>query len=273
MNLLQAIVLGIVQGLTEFLPISSTAHLRVVPALCGWADPGAAFTAVIQIGTLLAVIVYFYRDLSRALSAWASSFGKGKAKSPEAKLGWAVFWGTIPIILFGVLFKDYIKGEFRSIFVIAWSLIVVGILMGLAEISAKHRRKLPNVQTRDGVFVGLWQALALIPGVSRSGSTITGALYAGFDRPTAARFSFLLSIPAVFLAGAYELYDERHSLGAMGAAPIIVATAVAFVVGYLSIDFLMRFLRRHTMWVFVIYRLALGILLLILLAKGILLPR
>ncbi|MGI8924646.1 MAG: undecaprenyl-diphosphate phosphatase [Fimbriimonadales bacterium] len=273
MHWFEALVIGVVQGLTEFLPISSTAHVRVVPELFGWSDPGAAFTAVIQLGTLLAVLVYFREDLARAIGGWVRGIRGGEsARTPEARLGWAVFWGTIPVAVLGVLLKDYIESDFRSLYVICWSLIGVGVLMAIAEVMAKHRRKLESVKPADGWAVGTWQALALVPGVSRSGSTITGALFLGFDRATAARFSFLLSVPAVLLAGIYELIKERKHLAEVGIAPVVLATLAAFVVGYLSIEFLLRFLRTRSTAVFIVYRVGLAALLLFLLANGTLKP-
>ncbi|HMS53778.1 MAG TPA: undecaprenyl-diphosphate phosphatase [Fimbriimonadaceae bacterium] len=269
MELIQAIVLGIVQGLTEWLPISSTAHLRVVPALLGWEDPGAAFTAVIQIGTLFAAIIYFRRDLWSALSAWVRSF-KTKESSPEARMGWAIFYGTIPIVIFGFLFKDQIKGAgFRSIQTMAIMLIVMGVLLLVAEKVGKRGRPLVSVQPKDGWLVGLWQAIALIPGASRSGSTITGSLLLGFDRTTAARFSFLLSTPSIAAAGIFELIEERKAILNDNLMPTIVATLVSFVVGYASIAFLMKFLQTKSTMVFIVYRVALGVLLLVLLSRGV----
>ncbi|MFY9234779.1 MAG: undecaprenyl-diphosphatase UppP [Fimbriimonadaceae bacterium] len=267
MDLIQALVLGIIQGLTEFLPISSTAHLRVVPALLEWEDPGAAFTAVIQLGTLLAVLFYFWKDLSRTLIAWLQSFS-GKA-SKDSRLGWAIFIGTIPIVVAGYLYKDQIKGEsVRSLTVIAWMLIGMGMLLFFADRLASHRKTVEQAGVLDGLWVGLWQAIALIPGASRSGSTITGAFFAGFDRAAAAKFAFLLSVPSVLAAGILELVEERKKILDENLANVLVATAAAFVVGYWSIGFLIRFLSKHSALAFVIYRVALGVLLLVLLQSG-----
>lgn len=271
MELIQAIVYGIVQGLTEFLPISSTAHLRIAPTLFGWQDPGAGFTAVIQLGTLLAVLIYFGKDLGRALAAWAKSFN-GDKTSPEARMGWAIFWGTIPIVILGLAGQKWIKGELRSLWVIAGTLIFMGILMAVAEKVAAKNRGIETVQTKDGWIVGAWQALALIPGMSRSGSTITGALFSGFDRATAARFSFLLSVPSVLVAGLKELWDERKLITGSQLTPTIVATVVSFVVGYASIAFLIRFLQKHGIMPFVAYRILLGVVLIALLMNGTLQP-
>ncbi len=274
MGIVEAIVFGIVQGLTEFLPISSTAHLRIVPTLFGWQDPGAAFTAVIQLGTVLAVLIYFAKDLGRAFSAWARSLtGKGR-DTVDAQMGWAVFWGTIPVIVFGFLFKEQIKSnELRSLYVIAGTLIVMGVLMLVAEKFGKKDRDIGAVRVRDGIIVGLWQCLALIPGMSRSGSTITGAMFAGFDRSTAARFSFLLSVPSIAAAGLYELYDERAHILGQNLTPVIVATIVSFIVGYASIAFLIKFLQKHGVGVFVAYRILLALILLALLGTGTLQPQ
>jgi undecaprenyl-diphosphatase len=272
-DLIQAVIYGLVQGLTEFLPISSTAHLRIVPALAGWQDPGAGFTAVIQLGTVLAVLIYFGKDLGKAITAWARSLTGKDKESPDARMGWAVFWGTIPIVAFALVGQKLIKGEFRSLWVIAGTLIFMGVLMAIAEKVSKKDRSMESVRTKDGVVIGLWQSLALIPGMSRSGSSITGALFAGFDRATAARFSFLLSVPSVLAAGLKELWDERKNLlvGDM-LAPTIVATIVSFVVGYASITFLIKFLQKHGVGPFVAYRILLGLVLIVLLYNGTLQP-
>lgn len=273
MTLLEALVLGVVQGLTEFLPISSTAHVRIVPELLGWKDPGAAFTAVIQLGTLLAVLLFFRNEIGKIFWGWIRGLrGGDTAKSIEARFGWAVFYGTIPIVVFGILLKEQIEREFRSLYVIAWTLIGLAILLAFAEWVAKHTRKLDTVKPLDGWIVGLFQALALVPGVSRSGSTITGSLFLGFERPDAAKFSFILSFPAILLAGLFEIYDQRQSLFEVGVWNILLSTLAAFIVGYASIAFLLHFLRRHTTWIFIVYRVLLGIVLIVLLEKGTLTP-
>jgi undecaprenyl-diphosphatase len=273
MSILEALILGIVQGLTEFLPVSSTAHIRIVPALLGWSDPGAAFTAVIQLGTLLAVLAYFRSDLSIAVGGWVKSlWNRDSANSQEARLGWAVFYGTIPVVICGLVFKSQIEHDLRSLYVIASALIGLALLLGIAEIAAKHRRKMDSVTPVDGIIVGLWQALALIPGVSRSGSTITGSLFLGFDRQSAARFSFLLSVPAILFSGLFELYKERELLLSAGVGAVVVATAASFVVGYLSIEFLLRLLRSRSTALFICYRIVLGVALLMMLANGRLTP-
>ncbi|HSI74167.1 MAG TPA: undecaprenyl-diphosphate phosphatase, partial [Fimbriimonas sp.] len=269
-DLLTAIIMGIVQGATEFLPISSTAHLRIVPELLGKPDPGAAFTAVIQLGTVAAVLIYFGKDLWKALRGWGLSLvGKEDKNSVDARMGWGVFWGTFPIMIFGFAFKHQIKSdEMRSLYVIAWALIVMGILMLVAERVGKKDKPMNSATVRDGIVIGLWQCLALVPGVSRSGSTITGALFSGFDRPTAARYSFLLSVPAITIAGLYELWDERHNILGPSLMPAIVATLVSFVVGYAAIAFLIKYLQKHGIAVFVLYRFLLAALLLVMLSTG-----
>lgn len=268
MNLLQATVYGVVQGLTEFLPISSNAHLRIVPELFGWADPGAAFTAEIQLGTVAAVLLYFRRDLVSAFRGWARSLRTRDLSPPEARVGWAVFIGTIPIVVFALLFKDAIEGPLRSLWVISGALIVMGAIMLLAERYGNKARTESAVTIKDGLVVGLWQMLALIPGMSRSGSTIAGALFANFDRSTAARFSFLLSVPSITAAGLYQAYKERHALAGDLLLPTIVGTVVSFAVGYAAISWLIPFVAKRGIRPFVTYRIALGAILLILVGTG-----
>jgi undecaprenyl-diphosphatase len=272
-DLIQAIVLGILQGLTEFLPISSTAHIRIVPALLGWNDPGSAFTAVIQLGTLLAVLIYFRKELGHAIAGWAKGLRGGEAaRTFDARMGWAVFIGTIPIIVCALLFDKQIENELRSLQIIAYSLIGMGILLLIAERAAKRKRELEDVKPLDGLLVGLFQCISLIPGSSRSGSTITGGLFAGFDRSAAARFSFLLSVPSVFAAAVFEVVKYRDIFSGPLLLPAIVANGFSFVVGYWSIGFLLRFLQTKSVLVFVIYRVVLGIIILVLLAQGVLDP-
>jgi undecaprenyl-diphosphatase len=264
----QAIVLGIVQGLTEFLPISSTAHLRIVPAFAGWDDPGAAFTAVTQLGTMAAVLLYFRTDLWRIGRAWLASLRRPELRTGlDARMGWYIVLGTIPIGVFGLVFADQIESGARDLYLIGTTLIVLGLLLALAEKVSSRSRELDSLSTRDGLVIGCAQALALIPGVSRSGSTITAGLFLGFDRPAAARYSFLLSVPAVVLSGLFELKDIGGG-GSAGAGATAVATLLAFVVGYASIAFLLRFLEHHSTIVFVIYRVALGTLVLVLVSTG-----
>jgi undecaprenyl-diphosphatase len=257
----QAIVLGIVQGLTEFLPISSTAHLRVVPAFFGWDDPGAAFTAVVQLGTMTAVLVYFRRELWSIGSAWLRSvLARERApRDPDARLGWYIVLGTIPIAVLGVAFKDPIEHQFRTLELIGSALFVFSFVMLRAEARSDRDRDLQHLTRRDGLIIGGAQALALVPGVSRSGATISAGLLLDFDRTTAARYSFLLSVPAVVLSGLFEL---RH-VGEGGGAPAgatAIATLLAFAVGYASIALLLRYLVRHSIGVFAAYRVGLGLI-------------
>jgi undecaprenyl-diphosphatase len=268
---LEAIVLGIVQGLTEFLPISSTGHLRIVPAFLGWEDPGAAFTAVTQLGTMTAVLLYFREDLVRIAHSWLRSLRDPALRSElNARLGWYILLGTIPIGIFGLAFKDQIENGARDLYLIGTALIVLGLVLLLAERVGTRDRHIEQIDARDGFAVGFAQALALIPGVSRSGATITAGLFRGLDRPAAARFSFLLSIPAVVLSGLLELgsilsgEEGQHT----SLFNLALATLLAFVVGYASIAFLLRYLEHHSTVVFVIYRVALGSLVLVLVSSG-----
>ncbi|HEV2074736.1 MAG TPA: undecaprenyl-diphosphate phosphatase [Thermoleophilaceae bacterium] len=269
MSILEAIVLGIVQGLTEFLPISSTGHLRVVPAFLGSPDPGAAFTAIVQLGTMLAVVIYFRHDLVRIALTWARSLREPALRSQlDARLGWYIIVATIPISIFGLAFSDQIETGARSLYLIGSALILLGLLLLLAERVGTLERGIERVGLRDGVVVGFAQALALVPGVSRSGATITAGLFLGLDRPTAARFSFLLSVPAVVLSGLYELRSFADDPGGSGFAQLAVATVFAFIFGYASIAFLLRFLQTHTTLVFVVYRVVLGTAVIVLAAAG-----
>jgi undecaprenyl-diphosphatase len=271
-DLIKAIVLGIVQGFTEWLPISSTAHLRLVPALLGWEDPGAAFTAAIQLGTMLAVLIYFGKDLWAILRGWLGSLA-GRSQDRQSKaLGWAIVVGTIPVIVCGLAFKDRIENDWRSLYVIATALIGMGLLLAFAEWKGAKRRNLDELTIRDGLWVGLWQAISLIPGSSRSGSCITGGLFAGMERGTAARFAFLLSVPSILAAGVYSLYKHRGELLGEQLTPMLVANVFSFAVGYATIAFLMRFLQKHPPTVFIVYRVALGLAILAMLQTGHLKP-
>ena len=248
-----AALMGLVQGLTEFLPISSTAHLRITPALLGQPDPGAAFTAVIQLGTLVAVIVYFWKDL------WSMTHAALTApRSPAARQAWLLVVGTIPIGIAGVALKPFITGEWRALEVVAAALILVGVLMGWVDRRTPGERMVAALTLRDALLIGVAQACALVPGVSRSGATITCALLLGFTRPSAARWSFLLSIPAIAAAGAFEMKDAVHHLGGAGVVPLAVATVVAGVSGYASIAWLLAHLRTRSLLPFAIYRVLLG---------------
>jgi undecaprenyl-diphosphatase len=268
MSTLEAIVLGLVQGLTEFLPISSSGHLRIVPALLGWEDPGAGFTAVIQLGTMAAVLIYFRADLLRIALAWLRELRTPIPRaSQEARLGWFIVLGTIPIAIFGFIFKDQIESGARSLYLIGSALILFSFVMLAAERVGKRQRELVEMNGRDGLFVGMAQALALIPGVSRSGATISAGLFRNFDRVAAARYSFLLSVPAVVLSGLFELRKVGEN-GSPSAAATAIATVVAFVSGYAAIAWLIRYLGSHTLGIFVVYRIALGALVLVLTATG-----
>ena len=271
MPIIEAIVLGLVQGLTEFIPISSTAHLEIVPVLLGWGDPGAAASAVIQFGTLLAAIIYFFPDIVRLIGGFFRGLVNGKPlKDVDSREAWLVVIGTVPVVILGLLLKKHIETTFRSLWVIVMMVIVVAVLMQIAELFAKRAqlRQFDDMNVVDAVTIGLGQCLALIPGSSRSGSTIMTALFRKIDRPTAARYSFLLSIPAVGGAGLLELIKERHHLASLGWTPIIVSIVVSFVTGYASIWFLLRYLRTHTTHVFIYYRYVLGLVMIGLLVSG-----
>ena len=279
MTLFQAIIYGIIQGLTEFLPISSTAHLRIVPALLGWGDPGAAFTAVIQFGTLVAVLSYFVGDIISILRAVLDGvFKKSLFHTRESVMGWMIAAGTVPVVVLGLLFKKDIETTLRSLYVIAASMIGLALVLLVAELLEKKRirdggqlKTLGEISWLDAILIGCAQAVALIPGSSRSGVTITGGLFVGLNRETAARFSFLLSLPSVFAAGAYELIKQRHELLStdIGILNLVVATLVSGIVGYLSIEFLLGYLKKHTTYLFIFYRLIVGAALLLLLGMGI----
>ncbi len=262
-----AIVLGLVQGLTEFLPISSTAHLKVVPVLLGWGDPGVAFTAVIQLGSIAAVLAYFRQDLLEVVQGVARAFRHGQWRDPSARLGVAIVLGTVPIVLAGLALKhfvpDYEHSSLRSLTSIAIVSIVMALLLAAAEWIGSRRRRLQQVTPRDGLLVGLAQALALVPGVSRSGSTLTASLFDGWQRADAARFSFLLGIPAITLAGLVEVKDAIAMPANGGLIPMLVGVLTAGVVSWMAIAWLLRFLQRHSTWVFVAYRLLFGLVLLL----------
>ncbi len=260
------LILGVVQGLTEFLPISSTAHLKVVPVLAGWGDPGVSVTAVIQLGSIAAVIAYFRSDLQQVLRGISHAVGRGQWREPEARLGLAMAVGTVPILVAGFLIKvfwpGYSTSPLRSVPSIAVVSIVMALLLALAEKLGPRLKTLPQVQGRDGLVVGLAQALAIIPGVSRSGSTLTASLFDGWQRADAARFSFLLGIPAITIAGLVELKDAVADPNTGGVLPLLVGIVSAAVVSWLAIDWLIRYLQRHSTWIFVAYRLVFGVALL-----------
>jgi undecaprenyl-diphosphatase len=281
MSWFESFVLGFVQGLTEFLPISSSAHLRLTAAFAGWHDPGAAFTAITQIGTETAVIIYFRKDIARIVSAWFRSLTNRAMRSDhDAQMGWLVIVGSLPIGVLGVTFKDQIEGPFRDLRLIATTLIVMGVVLGIAdrlaardEVGGKHRairerKSLEELGVKDGLIFGFCQAMALIPGVSRSGATISGGLLMGYTREAAARYSFLLAIPAVLASGVFELKDAGESHISWG--PTVFATFIAFGVGYAVIAWFMKFITTKSFMPFVIYRVLLGVLLFALVAAGVL---
>ncbi|HTN58038.1 MAG TPA: undecaprenyl-diphosphate phosphatase [Protaetiibacter sp.] len=286
MDFLEAIILGLIQGLTEFLPISSSAHLRIFGDLVGWGDPGATFTAITQLGTETAVLIYFWKDITRIIGKWFRSFGGGGGKrstgvqkgDPDVRLGWLIIIGTVPIVLVGFFLQDTIRTALRSLWIVAIVLIVFGLLLWLADWLGRRTKPIEAMSYRDGILIGLAQMLALIPGVSRSGASISAGLALGYTRPAAARFAFLLAVPAVFGSGLYETYtaftcepgvDAGCGAG-YGLGPTIAATVVAFIVGYAVIAFLMRYLETRTFLPFVIYRILLGGVLIGLLSTGVL---
>jgi undecaprenyl-diphosphatase len=290
-DFIEAIILGLVQGLTEFLPISSSAHLRIVGELAGWGDPGATFTAITQLGTELAVIIFFRREIGRIISKWFRSLGRGgggrrsagiQKGDPDVRMGWLIIIGTIPIVIVGFLLQDTIRTAFRSLWLVAAVLIIFGILLGLADLLGKRVKSQADISYRDGILIGLAQMLALVPGVSRSGASTSAGLALGYERPAAAQFSFLLAVPAVFGAGLYETYtalscdptdakDIAEGCGTgYGLPETVVATVVAFGVGLAVIAFLMNYIKTKSFLPFVIYRIVLGIALIVLLSIGVL---
>jgi undecaprenyl-diphosphatase len=284
MSWFESFILGLVQGLTEFLPISSSAHLRLTAAFAGWHDPGAAFTAITQIGTETAVLIYFRKDIARIISAWFRSLSDKTMRSDhDAQMGWLVIVGSLPIGVLGVTFKDQIEGPFRDLRLIATTLIVMGVILGIAdrlaardEVGGRHRavkerKTLKELGVRDGLIYGICQAMALVPGVSRSGATISGGLLMGYKREAAARYSFLLAIPAVLASGLFELKDAGES-GHVSWGPTIFATLIAFAVGYAVIAWFMKFISTKSFMPFVYYRILLGVVLFALVAMGVLSP-
>ena len=270
-DLLKAVVLGIIQGLTEFLPISSSAHLRIYPELFGWGDPGAAFTAVVQIGTELAVLLYFRRDIWRIASCWMRSLVRAELRGHlDARMGWYIILGSVPIGILGVTFKDTIESEFRNLWLIATTLVVLGLVLGLADRFGGTSRTIKQLSLRDAALMGLAQALALVPGVSRSGATLSMGRILGYDREAATRYAFLLAIPAVVAAGLYELQEIPDGGNDYGWTPTIIATAVSFVVGYAAIAWLLRYVTTRSYTPFVVYRVLLGLTVFVLLGVGVL---
>jgi undecaprenyl-diphosphatase len=284
MSWFESFVLGFVQGLTEFLPISSSAHLRLASAFADWPDAGAAFTAITQIGTETAVLIYFRKDIARIVSAWFRSLTDRSLRGDhDARMGWLVIIGSIPIGVLGIVLKDQIDTSFRDLRVIAVTLIAMGIVLGVAdrlaardETGGKHRavkerKSLQELSIRDGLVFGLCQAMALVPGVSRSGATISGGLLMGYTREAAARYSFLLAVPAVLASGAFELKDAGES-GHISWGPTAFATLIAFAVGYVVIAWFMKYISSKSFMPFVIYRIVLGIVLFWLIGSGALSP-
>jgi undecaprenyl-diphosphatase len=266
----EAAVLGLVQGLTEFLPISSSAHLRIVAELFGWEDPGAAFTAVSQIGTEAAVLLYFRRDIARILRSWALSLWRPELRGDfDARMGWYVLLGTLPIGVLGLLLESRIESVFRSLWLVAATLVGFGIVLGVADRVARNRKPVTSLTLRDALLFGSAQALALIPGVSRSGGTISMGLLLGYTREASARYAFLLAIPAVLASGIYKLKDVGGDAGTPAWGPTILATAIAFAVGYAAIALLLRYISTRSFMPFVIYRVLLGGLVLVLLGAGV----
>lgn len=268
----EAAILGLVQGLTEFLPVSSSAHLRIIgPLLPSGGDPGAAFTAITQIGTELAVLIYFRQELVRMALAWLKSLTNWRAPwSPEARMGWLILIGTLPIGVLGLLFKSAIETSLRNLYITATMLIVFALVLAWADRRGAHKRQLSQLTWRQGLIFGFAQAMALIPGVSRSGGTITAGLLMGFTREAAARYSFLLAIPAVMASGFYQLYKSWGAPQAVAAGPTLLATVIAFVVGYAVIVWFLKLVSTRGYLPFVVYRLLLGTLVLGLLATGVL---
>ncbi|KUG52903.1 undecaprenyl-diphosphate phosphatase [Kocuria sp. CPCC 205292] len=273
MNWIETIILGLVQGLTEFLPVSSSAHLRIVGELLpNSADPGAAFTAITQLGTETAVIIYFWRDIVRILKQWSLSLvGRVERSDPDARMGWLIILGSLPIGVLGLLLEDYIDTEFRSLWITATMLVVFGVFLAVADRVGRQARHLDDLTVKHGVLFGLAQALALIPGVSRSGGTITAGLLMGYTREAAARYAFLLAIPAVFASGLYKLAQTvgQPQAGPYGMTETLVATGIAFAVAYVIIGWFMHYISNRSYTIFVWYRIALGLAIFVLLGLGV----
>ena len=273
MGWLEALVLGLIQGLTEFLPISSSAHQSIVGQFFGGEDPGSAFTAITQLGTEAAVIVFFRRDIWLILRSWTGSLvGRVPRDNAEARMGWLVIIGSIPIVVLGVLFQDAIDTNFRNLWVTAAMLGGFGVVIGVADRLARNVRPLESLTWRDGLLFGLAQSLALIPGVSRSGATIAAGLAMGYQRVAAAKYAFLLAIPAVVGSGLFKLTDIANDPVEPVWGPIILATVVSFVIGYAVIAWLLRYISTHSFGPFVIYRIVLAVVVVVLLLTGILEP-
>ena len=273
MSWLQVVVLSIVQGLTEFLPISSSSHLAIVSRVFFSADAGASFTAVSQLGTEAAVVIYFARDIWRILKAWFNGlFVKAHRDNIDYRMGWYVIIGTLPIVVVGLSFKEAIRGDVRNLWVIATAMLLFSAVIAAAEYFGKQTRHVEQLTWKDGLIVGIAQCLALIPGVSRSGSTISAGLFLGIDRPLSARFGFLLGIPAVLASGLFSLPDAFHPVteGMSASGPqLLLSVIITFVVGYMAIAWLLRFVANHAMYWFVGYRVVLALVVMALLASGV----
>ena len=270
---LQVVVLSVVQGLTEFLPVSSSGHLAIVSEAFFGSDAGASFTAVIQIGTEVAVLIYFARDIARILKAWFGGLFDSAKRTSDYWLGWWVILGTIPIGAAGLIFRHYIRDDVRNLWIIATALVVFSAVIAAAEYYGKKTRPIEQFTWRDSLIIGSTQALALIPGVSRSGATISAGLFLGQERAAAARFGFLLAIPAVLAAGLFSLPDAFHPEGAGMSATgpqLLIGTIIAFVIGYAAVAWFLKFLVSHSMYWFVGYRVIVGVVVLILLGTGVL---
>lgn len=276
MNLFDALILGIVQGLTEFLPISSSAHVQIAQQLLGLGEISkpqlTAFIATIQLGTEAAVVIYFWKDIVRILKSFFASFSSKSSQTTEskqdAKLGWLIIWGTLPVVVLGLTFSSIIENQLRNLWIIAFTLIIFGLVLGAADKFGKKTRSIEQLTTKHGILFGLGQALALIPGVSRSGGTISVGLMLGYSRQAAARYSFLLAIPAVLASGFYQFAKTYTDLDSNILASTILATLVSFAVGYSVIVVLLRYLNRGSFMPFVIWRVAVGVALLILLSTN-----
>ena len=273
MSPFDALILGIVQGLTEFLPISSSAHVQIAQQLLGLGSMPkpqlTAFIATIQLGTELAVVIYFWRDITRIASAWLKSFGRAKAPiSQDAKMGWLIIAGSLPVVIIGLAFKNLIENQLRSLWIIGVMLIIFGLLLGLADKVGSRQKSISQLTTKHGLLFGLGQALAVIPGVSRSGGTITVGLLLGYSRQAAARYSFLLAIPAVIASGIFEFATTYKDLSQHDLLATVIATLVSFAVGFSVIVGLLRYLERGSFMPFVIWRVGVGVALLLLLSTG-----
>ncbi|MGY1802323.1 undecaprenyl-diphosphate phosphatase [Blastococcus sp. SYSU D00922] len=275
MGWLEAVVLGVVQGLTEFLPISSSAHLRLVGELFGWEDAGAAFTAIIQIGTEAAVLLYFRKDIWRIVVAWVGSLAGRRKGDPDARMGWLIIVGSIPIVVLGLLFQDDIETTLRDLRIVAICLVAFSLILFWADRVGSKKRELADLTVPHGIGFGFAQAMALIPGVSRSGGTITAGLFLGYSRAAAARYSFLLAIPAVLGSGLFQAYEAlTGDVEGQGVdwGPTILATVIGFGVGLTVIAWLLRYLDRGSFLPFVVYRIVLGLVVLALVGAGVLSP-